>query len=235
MHISICFTPQDYLRQNFRDDHIAVVVDVLRASSSIISAIANGCRQIIPVATLEDAQIYKRDYSDALLAGERQAFPIPGFNLGNSPFEYSRTVVADKIIIMTTTNGTVALKAAAEAVRVYIGAFINAAALCRKLAEAEHDLVLLCAGTQGRFSLEDALCTGLIADRLSDKARLSDTALAARAMYHDFCCGDFVKRIMESSHAAYLLKSGFSADVAYCLKTDIFDNVPEYSEGIITG
>jgi len=211
-----------------------VVVDVLRASSSIIAAMANGCRQIVPVATLEDAQTRRRDYADALLAGERQAFPIPGFNLGNSPFEYSRTVVADKTIIMTTTNGTVALKAAAEAVNVYIGAFVNAAALCSKLAETKHDLVLLCAGTQGRFSLEDALCTGLIADRLSSNAKLSDTALAARAMYNDFCCGDFVKRIMESSHAAYLSKSGFADDVAFCLKTDIFEIVPEFSDGVIT-
>jgi 2-phosphosulfolactate phosphatase len=234
MHISVCFTPQDYLQHNFVDEHVTVVVDVLRASTSIITAMANGCRQIIPVATLEEAQLRRRDYPDSLLAGERQAYPIPGFNLGNSPFEYSRVVVAGRTIIMTTTNGTVALKTASEAIKVYIGAFINADSLCGKLVETDYDLVLLCAGTQGRFSLEDALCTGLIADRLSDRARLGDAAIAARAMYKDFCCGDFVKKIRESSHAAYLIKEGFAADVGYCLKPDLLDSVPEFIDGIIT-
>ncbi|MDR3591342.1 MAG: 2-phosphosulfolactate phosphatase [Negativicutes bacterium] len=233
MRINVCFTPQDYLRQTFVGGHSAVVIDVLRATTSITAALANGCRQFIPVATVEEAQTQKKDFPDALLGGERQARLIPGFDLGNSPFEYSRGVVEGKTIIMTTTNGTLALKTAEEAASVYTGSFVNAAALCDRLSAEGRDITLLCAGTLGRFSLEDALCAGLITERLSEKAKLGDAAMAVQAMYRDFC-GDLAARVARSSHAVYLLENGFAADVGYCLQTDVFDIVPEFRDNVIT-
>lgn len=233
MRINVCFTPQDYLRQTFVGGHTAVVLDVFRATTSITVALANGSRQFIPVATVEEAQAKKKNYPGALLGGERQAKLIPGFDLGNSPFEYSQEVVEGKTIIMTTTNGTMALKAAEEAATVYAGGFVNAAALCERLAADGRDIMLLCAGTHGRFSLEDALCAGLLADRLSGQAKLGDAAFAVQAMYRDFS-RDLVTRVAQSSHAAYLMEIGFAADVGYCLQTDVFGVVPEFREGIIT-
>jgi 2-phosphosulfolactate phosphatase len=233
MRINVCFTPQDYLGQTFAGGHSAVVIDVLRATTSISAALANGCRRFIPVATVEEAQAIKREIPDALMGGERQARLIPGFDLGNSPFEYSRGVVEGKTIIMTTTNGTLALKTAEEATKVYAGGFVNAAALCAKLSAEGQDITILCAGTHGRFSLEDALCAGLMADRLSSQAKLGDAALAVQAMYRDFA-GDLATRVAKSSHAAYLVDIGFAADVGYCLQTDVFGVVPEFCDGVIT-
>jgi len=213
---------------------LSVVTDVLRATTSISAALSNGCQQLIPVATVEEAQAKKKNYPDALLGGERQAMLIPGFDLGNSPFEYSRGVVDGKTIIMTTTNGTLALKTAEEATKVYAGGFVNAAALSDRLSAEGRDVTLLCAGTHGRFSLEDALCAGLIAERLSGQAKLGDTALAVQAMYRDFR-DDLAVRVALSSHAAYLVEIGFAADVGYCLQTDVFSVVPEFCDGVITG
>jgi 2-phosphosulfolactate phosphatase len=233
MRISVCFTPQDYLQQTFVGGHSAVVIDVLRATTSIAVALSNGCRQLIPVATVEEAQTKKKDFPGALLGGERQARLIPGFDLGNSPFEYSRVVVEGKTIIMTTTNGTLALKTAEEATKVYAGSFVNAAALCERLSAEDRDITLLCAGTRGRFSLEDALCAGLLTERLNGQAKLGDAAMAVQAMYRDFR-DDLATRVACSSHASYLLDNGFAADVGYCLQTDVFDVVPEFREGFIT-
>lgn len=232
MDIEVCFTPQDYLRQTISRHHTVVVIDVLRATSSIITALSNGCTQFIPVATVEEALEKKLEVPGALLAGERQALHIEGFDLGNSPFEYSRAAVAGKTIIMSTTNGTVALKAAERAERVYVGAFVNAAAICSRLLADRQDVVLLCAGTQGCFSLEDALCAGLIVGRLKDKAKLGDTALAAHAMYRDFS-GDLVARVKESSHAGYLVSIGFDEDVSYCLHSDMYNIAPKFIDGIV--
>lgn len=233
MHMNVCFTPQDYIRCNFFEDHATVVIDVLRATTSIITALVNGCREFVPVATVEEALNKKSLMPDALLGGERQGVKIPGFDLGNSPFDYKHSLVQGKVIITTTTNGTVALTTAEAAARVYLGAFVNAAALCRKLTDEGKDCVLLCSGNNGRFSLEDTLCAGLIADRMSGQMRLGDAAQAALAMYREYSRNDLVKQVSESSHAAFLIKAGFQADIAYCLQPDIHQLVPEFSNGVI--
>ena len=234
MNVNVCFTPQDYIRHNFFADHTAVVIDVFRASTTIITALANGCGELIPVETVEKAVEMKKKRQEALLGGERQAVRIPGFDLGNSPFEYSRPVVEGRTIITSTTNGTSALKTAEEAVKVFVGGFVNAQALVSILKEDRKDVVLLCAGNYGRFSLEDALCAGLFAKRLSGLARVGDAAMAAKAMYCDFSGSDFTKKVAESSHASFLIKAGFEKDVAFCLQCDLFSITPEFCDGVIT-
>jgi len=233
MNIDVCFTPNDYQAQSL-PAHVAVVIDVLRATTSLTVALENGCKRIVPVETVEQALAQKeRSYPEALLAGERQALPIPGFDLGNSPFEYSRQVVLGKTIIMTTTNGTVALHRASGAEKVYAAAFVNNAAICNALRQIGHDIVVLCAGTAGQFSLEDGLCAGLIADRLSDCCSLSDRALATQAMYRDFRL-DIKGRILIAAHAHYLEKIGFGKDVTFCMQHDLFALVPVFADGIIS-
>ena len=231
MHLDICFTPSGFQAQAYQE-YTAVVLDILRATSSITTAFANDCYAVVPVTSVTAAWDYKQEQPQALLAGERQGQCIDGFDLGNSPFEYTRSNVTGQTIVMTTTNGTRALAAAASCRNVYIGSFLNAAQLCRQLAEEQTDIVIVCAGTEGRFSLEDALCAGLIADRLSQVCSLSDTARAAQAMYRgaqpnlNACIG-------ASSHARYLDSIGFAADVEYCLRHDCLDVVPYFADGII--
>ncbi|BBB92820.1 MAG TPA: 2-phosphosulfolactate phosphatase [Methylomusa anaerophila] len=233
MKIDVCFSINEYTQPRYLG-YSAVVIDVLRATTSIATALHNGCMRLIPVETVEQAIKLKHDrYQDALLAGERKGQLIPGFNLGNSPYEYTKEVVLDKTIIMTTTNGTLALSKARNAEKVFTASFVNADAVARKLYEESRDIVVLCAGTEGRFSLEDALCAGLLAERLTDRAWLSDSAMAAQAMYRDFRC-DLVKKISASSHAQYLFSIGYGDDVAFSMEHDAYSVVPQFREGQIT-
>ena len=231
MKIDVCFTPNGFEPAKYHG-YFAVIIDVLRATTSIATAFANGCQYITPVSSVEEAQAIKCQKPDVLLAGERGGLLIPGFDLGNSPYEYSKEQVADKTIVMTTTNGTVALNKVAAAPKVYTMSFANASAVICALKQAEKDVILVCAGSEGNFSLEDTLCAGLAVERLQHIAELSDTAMAAQAMYHDFS-GDLLNRVLQSSHAAYLCRIGFERDVALCLRHDTLDVVPVFANGVI--
>lgn len=231
MQIDICLTPGEYSSEKF-SSHAAVVIDVFRATSSMAAAFANQCQAIIPVATVE-AAIERRAFSpEVLLAGERKALKIEGFHLGNSPREFTCEVVAGKTVIMTTTNGTVALVKASRSAVVFTAAFVNAAAVCRTLRKLGKDTVLVCAGREGEFSLEDALCAGLLADRLSDTANLSDAAQFARSAYRETYPA-LLERMQQSMHARYLAGVGLGEDVAWCLQHDLFDVIPCYRDGVI--
>lgn len=233
MDLEVCFTPVEYQTKDY-EEYTAVVIDVLRATTSIATAFSNGCRQIVPVEQVEQAfQNKEQFYPEAILAGERKGLLISGFNLGNSPLEYGRDTVQDQTIIMTTTNGTMALNKASGARKVYTAAFVNAMAVCSKLIQERRSVVILCSGTEGRFSVEDALCAGRIADQLKEHYHLSDKALAVRAMYEG-CKPDLVARVDQSSHALYLTKLGFADDVKLCLQQDVYSVVPVYSNGVLT-
>lgn len=152
----------------FRDGQYdaAVVLDVLRATTTITTALAKGCRQVIPVAQVEEAVKLAAQDTTALLCGERGAVKLPGFTLGNSPLEYTRKRVAGQKIILTTTNGTGAIQQAArQAPVVLIGSLLNARAVARRLADYSN-VLLLCAGTKGQFSLEDTLAAGWVIKEL---------------------------------------------------------------------
>lgn len=233
MTLDVCFTPNDYLANPPEGDHAVAVLDIFRATTSMTTAFANGCSRFLPVRTIEEALALKKSHPEALLAGERGARPIPGFDLGNSPGEYDRQTVAGKTIIMTTTNGTVALKTAERATKIYLGAFVNAEALCQVLSVAAMDIVIICAGTVGKFTIEDALCAGLIAGRLAGRIYLSDAALAAQALYENYR-PDLRGRIGQGAHAKHLAAVGYAADIDYCLHHDLYGVVPEFREGVIT-
>ncbi len=232
MKIDVCFSPHEYQNDLYKD-YTVVVIDVLRATTCIATAFANGCRTILPVETIEEAFNKKeQQYPEALLAGERQGLLIPGFNMGNSPSEYKRELINGKTIIMTTTNGTIALKRAGEAGQIYTAAFVNAMAVCLKLKERLRNTVILCAGTEGRFSFEDALCAGLLSDRLSDIAVLADKALAVQAMYRGVRA-NLTNKVMASTHARYLTQIGFSEDIDMCLEHDLYAVTPIFENSMI--
>ena len=211
-----------------------VVIDVFRASTTIAAALANGARFVLPVADVEQAMKLAEPYADSevLLGGERECQRIEGFQLGNSPREYTREVVAGKVIVFTTTNGTRALTAAKDAATVLVGSFVNFSAVAD--AVAEHEAVtILCAGNNGRLSLEDFACAGGLVNRLAKReSRLDDAALAARAAYKNLKA-DLGRTLAATEHALLLADLGFRADLDFALKVDSVPVVPRLSEGRI--
>lgn len=234
MIIDVCFVPAEYDAEKYAG-YTAVVIDVFRATTTMAAAFTNGCAGIIPVKTVEEA-FAKRDElgKDVMLAGERGGILIEGFDLGNSPFEYTEEVIGGKTLVMTTTNGTFALNTVLSAPCIYTASLASCEAVCNALRRDGRDVVVVCAGTERRFSVEDTLCAGLIAHRLSDIATLRDKACAAEAMYQGYMTKDFEERVTESSHGVYLTTRGFAHDVAHCLRHDIYDVAPIYRDGIIT-
>lgn len=223
----------------------AIVIDVLRATSVITTALSNGAERVIPVSSVDEALNLSRKFEgQVLLGGEREAVKIPGFDLGNSPLEYKNELVAGKTVIITTSNGTRAIKASESAEHVLIGCFLNASAVVEKalrfaLSSETSCVALVCAGTLGEFSLDDAACAGLIVDslvrnmeRVNEIPELSDLAFACRDLYLEHR-SDLKTFISHAGHYKRLLSLGFEKDIDYCLQRDVLDCVPVYQKGCI--
>lgn len=209
-----------------------LVIDVLRASTSIITALVNGCDGVIPVADAADARRRAGGLppGTAVFAGERRGEPLEGFDLGNSPLEFTAERVARKTLIMTTSNGTRALLAARGAAAVGVAALVNLGAAALWAAGGRRDVTLVCAGERGAISVEDHACAGLLVDRLQREepaARLSEAAREALTFGRRY--GKDVGRLGEdSSWARHLTARGRGHDVAACLLLDTTTLVPVY-------
>jgi len=242
MKLSVFFTPLGITDQSVAGKP-TLVIDVLRCTSTVVAAMANGARAVVPAKTGDDALRIASNLESAavLLAGERGLRRIDGFQLGNSPLEMTNDVVAGKTLVMTTTNGTVALLAVDAARPVLISAITNfSAVVSRARAEFEQhgEIVILCSGRQLMFSLEDAYVAGrftaaLIPWRMRRKAELNDAAIAALELVRRY--GDEWKRAVVASAAARDLKAlGFKKDIEAATEVDAHDIVPVYSDRIIT-
>ncbi|MGI5899114.1 MAG: 2-phosphosulfolactate phosphatase [Christensenellales bacterium] len=227
------------LAEGLLEGRTAVVIDALRATSSIIRAIENGCREIIPVVEVSDAHkvAEKLGRQNTLLCGERGGLPIEGFDLSNSPGDYSRQRVEGKTAVMTTTNGTKAINAANGAKRVLISAFTNAGQAAKAIEELGDDLAIICAGSNGKFSAEDSLAAGCIIHHLrrgQKKAALElcDLSLLAAMLYEQHK-DDLHAPLSKIKHYRHLQSLGLQADLDYCLKADSANCVPVYSNGSI--
>jgi len=220
---------------------VVVVIDVLRASTTVAVALANGAKAIIPFDSSDEvidrAKQFERE--DVLLAGERKMHAIPGFDLGNSPREYTRDVVEGKTVLLTTTNGTVALVGIAGARDVVVASYVNfsaVSAMIRAAARGAADVAIVCAGRDRQFALEDAACAGrysrAVTKRLAN-VRLNDAAHA--------CClidkryGDGLDRLFEDSeHGRALAEAGFGEDLAVCGAVDAHPVIPIFQDRQIT-
>jgi len=218
---------------------LVVIIDVLRASSTIVTALANGCRGFIPILSPDRAKkkAEQFDKERVLLGGEREGTKIEGFDLGNSPREYKRETVKDKIIIFSTTNGVKTLEMVKGAYRIIIGSFLNLQAVCNYCANYKGDISIICAGKEGKFSLEDAACAGMLIDSLknvlSDTCQESDANLTARLLYKKF--GNNILEILQKSqHGRYLESIGLGEDLKFCSQLDFFHIVPIFRDGIIS-
>jgi len=236
MNIDLAFSSPD-LKTKDLTGRIVAVIDVLRGTSTMISALAHGCAGIIPVLTVDEARQIAAEQKDLelLLGGERNALPIEGFDLSNSPRDYRPEKVRGRTIVMTTTNGTQALLAAQTAAKVYIGAFLNLSALAQRLQEEGGDVTLVCSGKQGLFCMEDTVCGGGIIDSLEkDGIPLtpSDTAAAAKILY-EYYEGDIYGMISTCEWGRYLLSIGLERDLRLCAQIDSLKIVPVFKEGKI--
>ncbi len=234
--IDVAFTVEEVARREL-GGVAAVVIDVVRASTTIVTALAHGARAVVPVATLDEARARARTWPGGavLLGGERGGAPPPGFDCGNSPAEYTAARVGGRTIVFTTTNGTRALLAVEGAKRVAVGGFVNATAVLRWLGQEPADVLLVCAGETGRFCLEDATCAGLLTERLGTAragAVVSDAARAAAILYAHYAA-DLGWMLEEAVWAQMLLAQGRGADLALCAALDAYDVVPVARDGML--
>jgi 2-phosphosulfolactate phosphatase len=206
-----------------------LVVDVLRASTTIVTALASGCAAVVPVPDPEEARRRLAAAPGALVAGERRGEPLAGFDLGNSPLEFTPSRVGSRTVIFTTSNGTRAVLAARGAAAVAVAALVNLTAAAAWARAQGCDVTVACAGERGARSLEDWVCAGLLVERLaaapgvvlSSPAR--DAAAAGRAYADD------VRRLAaDSPWARHLTASGRGEDVDACLVVDSTGLVPVY-------
>ena len=215
-----------------------VVIDVLRATSVIIHAISQGALEIIPVATVEEAFQLAKHFPQGtpLLGGERGSQKIKGFDLGNSPREYIAEKVKGKRVILTTTNGTKAFHSVSSGREVMAGSFFNIGAIGGRCLDLSQDLLIFPSGDEGRFSLEDTVCGGMLIDRILNKGKglvsLTDASQSALILYQRFK-ENLVETFRLSTHGRDLIERGFEEDLAYCAQIDITDIIPTFRDGVI--
>lgn len=221
----VCLTPA--LIPLFKvEEHIVVVIDIFRATSSICYGIENGAEAIIPVSQVEECSAYREKGLDYLLAAERDGKVVDGFDFGNSPFSYAAEKVAGKTIVLTTTNGTHALHLSRAAKRIVIGSFLNLTALSNWLKTQDENILLVCAGWKNNFNLEDTLFAGAVIEQLKlNGFELDDAAIAANDLYqlgrHNI--NDYLKK---TSHGERMKKLGIEKDIEFCLQVDITTAIP---------
>jgi 2-phosphosulfolactate phosphatase len=210
----------------------ALIIDVLRASTTIITALSNGCDAVVPVANPQDARrrAAETPNGNALVAGERQGEPIPGFDLSNSPVEFQSPHVRGKTVFFTTSNGTRALLAARAAEAIGITALVNVTAAAAWAAGAGRDVTIVCAGSHGKHSLEDWTCGGLAVERIlaaMPTAVLTDAARDALETGRRYAA-DVGRLKQDAPWARRLIAAGRAADVDVCLRLDTTKLVPRY-------
>ncbi len=242
MKLSVRFTPVG-VNAGALAGRPVLVIDILRATTTMVAALGAGAKAILPAAGAEDALKLAQNLKggDVLLAGERRAERIPGFALGNSPLEMTPAVVAGKTLVMTTTNGIQAVLAAEGGRPVLMGAAVNftaAVAAARGAFEQAGELTILCAGREQGFALEDAYAAGrfveaIVPGKLRRTLEANDAVVAAREMVRKF--GDsWQKAVRASAHARFLKTRGFDQDVAFATQQDASDVVPAYADHRIT-
>jgi 2-phosphosulfolactate phosphatase len=209
---------------------LAVVIDVLRATTTIVHALVAGCTAVRPCAEVEEARELAGGMraGRVLLAGERGGAPLPGFDLGNSPSEYTPNLCRGATLVLTTTNGTRALLRAAEAERVLVAAFVNFSAVCEQVRQDPRPLHLVCAGTEGEVALEDTLLAGALVNYLCDvvEVRLNDSARLAWDCFEHH--GQVLQGALEVSRGGAILKRlGYDDDIRTAARVDQFAVVPE--------
>ena len=236
MRLCVCFTPAD-VRADDVEGASAIVIDVVRATSCIVEAMANGAEAVLPAVSIDEA-VRLRDSvagDEVLLCGERHGLRIEGFDLGNSPAEFTAEAIGGRRLVMTTTNGTKALAAAAEAERILPASFLNLGAVADAV-RGDRAVVIICAGRAGRFAMDDTVCAGHMLRRVLDgfggPVVLDERARAAvdLAGVH----GVSAQMLAATEAGQALVEVGLGGDLALCASADRHKIVPMMRDRIIT-
>ena len=220
--IEVCFTPE-LIHLHEVKGKLVVVVDIFRATSTMVAALAHGVTEILPFADLESCRAMQAQ--GYLIAGERDGLTAPGFELGNSPVAFLEGNYAGKKLAMTTTNGTLALDKSKGASEILIGAFPNLKATASYIQSRNLDVLIHCAGWKGRFNLEDSLYAGALVQALSSShANQEDGALAMSSLFAQ-ASGNLAEYLAQASHAKRLQNHGIEADIAFCLTLNQYKQV----------
>ena len=237
MEIDVQLVPQPISPQACVNRTV-IVIDVLRATSVMVKALAEGAREIIPVATVDEAFEKASQFppGSTLLGGEKDTRPIQGFHLGNSPRDYVAERVRGKRIIMRTTNGTQAFGLIPPGTEVAVLSFFNMEATVRRCCERGRDLLLFPSGDEGRFALEDSVCGGMLVDLICERSSasvlLTDASRSVQILYEKFR-GNLVEAFRLSRHGKELIHVGLEEDLGRCAQVSILDLVPFYHQGAI--
>lgn len=228
--IDVCLSP-DLMHLYKVQDHSVVVVDILRATSCMTTALAHGIDHIAPFAHLEDCLAMKA--KGYFTAGERDGKKVEGFDLGNSPFEYQDPKLKGQKIAFTTTNGTQAIVKSLGAKEIIIGSFLNLTAVVDHLKKSTPDILVVCAGWKGKVNLEDTLFAGAVVEKMKALVELAcDAPLAAQHLYNQ-SKNDMVGFLKGSSHVKRLARLSILKDIEFCLTPDQYTVVPRLVNNVL--
>jgi len=239
VRLDVFFTPNQ-VKPVETAGRLVVIVDVLRASTTVATALGNGAKTVIPVEGADEVIFRSKEFarSQILLAGEQKMFPIAGFDIGNSPQAFTPAVVEGKTILITTTNGTRTLLGVQNARDIVIASYVNFSAvlaLMKVAASSNTDIAIICAGEEGVFTLEDSACAGRYVRAIPKRADIKTNDAAAASVVIEKKYGDNIAKVFkESSHGQALESAGFGDDLAAAAQVDSYPVVPIYQDRQIT-
>ena len=229
--VEVVFSPAQY--DLYKDDmDIVVVIDVLRATSAMVTAFENGAKAIIPVATVDEARAYlgKEGF---IAAAERNGEVVEGFPIGNSPYDFMGDHVKGKTVVITTTNGTKAIAMSKDKPQLVVGSMLNLDAICEWLIEQEKNVLLFCSGWQDKFNLEDTTCAGAIISQLLDSGKFGseeDTSIASKFLFMA-ARANFTSMLKSAPRRKRLEQLGLLKDAKYCLTLNQSRIIPILKNG----
>ncbi|HNP95250.1 MAG TPA: 2-phosphosulfolactate phosphatase [Cyclobacteriaceae bacterium] len=226
--IDVCLSPE-LIHLYDVSNKTVVVVDILRATSCMVTAFAHGVESIVPIADADECM--KMKYKGFVVSGERNGQKIEGFDKGNSPFEYMEDAIKGLKIAFTTTNGTQAIEKSKGARQILIGSFLNLSAITKYLLMSDHNILIVCAGWKGKVNLEDSLFAGALVDKLRKHIEPDcDAPIVAQELYLS-AKNDMMKFLSTSSHVKRLNKLNIHKDIEFCLTPDQYDVIPALKRG----
>jgi 2-phosphosulfolactate phosphatase len=233
LSIEVCLSPALFPFTDKKINQIVVVVDVFRATTSMIAAFDHGAESIIPVASKKEALELKKQ--GCFIAGEKDGIKLGYADAGNSPHDFEQRVIGGKSIAYLTTNGTKAIRLAASEYNLYLGAFSNLAALSKHLIKQQADVIILCAAWKNQFSLEDTFCAGAFVEYLTQSKQFrmnSDAAEVALKLWRSNK-KNLTKALSGCTHARRLTALGYEKDIIHCTRLNTSNAIPFYESGRI--
>jgi 2-phosphosulfolactate phosphatase len=231
--VEVCFSPALYPEYK-KDEAVVVIVDILRATSAIVTAFMNGVKTIIPVATLDEAREYKA--KGYFVAAERDGIVRDFADFGNSPYNFKREIIEGRDIVYSTTNGTHSIMMASHSYRVLIGAYLNINALTKYIISQNRDLVILCAGWKNKFNLEDSLFAGALAEKVlshPDYHTICDSTHASVDLWK-LARQDILKYIDKAAQRHRLKKNKLDDVLEYCHTPNLTTVIPVLKDNYLT-